>query len=122
MKNPVIKDHFLNPRRMGDIANPTHTAVIHSEICKDILRMTLIIDGEGIVSDIGTSVYGCGYAIAGASIFNEIALGKKAGEIISTAEIFINGIITDVTEHNINCLKLALRAFLEIHDEFRLKD
>jgi NifU-like protein involved in Fe-S cluster formation len=122
MKNPVIKDHFLNPRHMGDIANPTHTAVIHSDVCRDIVRMTVVIDREGVVRDIGTSVYGCGYAIAGASIFNEIASGKKAGDLIVQAENFINDIIADVNEHNRRCLGLALRAFLIIYNEYRRKD
>ncbi len=40
--------------------------------------MTVRIDGNGVVEDIRTQVYGCGYAIAGASFFNEYAYGRSA--------------------------------------------
>jgi hypothetical protein len=79
MKSDLLKDHFLNPRGMGAAADATHHAIAKSEVCNDIVKMTARIRG-GVIEEVRTQVYGCGYAIAGASLFNERASGMDAAD------------------------------------------
>lgn len=101
---------------MGIIEKPTHQTIIKSETCSDVVKMMLIVDDNGIVSDIMSQVYGCGYAIAGTSIFNDIAIGKKATEIHDLAVESINALLPDTPDTNINCMKLAIKAYKKIFD------
>jgi NifU-like protein involved in Fe-S cluster formation len=116
MKNQTIKDHFLNPRHMGIIEKPTHQTIIKSETCSDVVKMMMIIDNNGIVSDIRSQVYGCGYAIAGTSIFNDIAFGKKVTEIHDLAFDSIKDLLPDTPDTNKNCMQLAIKAYKKIFD------
>lgn len=114
MKNTLLKDHFLRPRRMGEVLAPTGRALVKSDTCGDLVRMTVRIGEDGTVEDIRTQVYGCGYAIAGASFFNEYAYGRSASELARASIDSIVGLIGDVPEGSRGCVSLALSAFKKI--------
>jgi NifU-like protein involved in Fe-S cluster formation len=114
MKNPLIKDHFLNPRHMGIIESPTHQAILKSETCSDVVKLMLVVNENGIISDIRAQVYGCGYAIAGTSIFNDIAIGKNISQIQSLALETIKNLLPFTPDTNINCIQLAIKVFNKI--------
>lgn len=99
---------------MGEVDQPTGRALVKSDTCSDLVRMTVRLDGEGVVEDIKTQVYGCGYAIAGASFFNEYAHGRRASELARTAADLFADLIGDVPEGNRGCILLALSAFKKI--------
>ncbi len=119
MKSLLLKDHFFNPRGMGFMDNPTHYAVARSEVCNDVVRVMVRIDDDGILLDVKAQVYGCGYAIAGASIFNSCARGMgmeraaalRAGDLLADAG--------DIPERHVACVGLALKAFQKIYDDYR---
>jgi nitrogen fixation protein NifU and related proteins len=100
---------------MGIIEQPTHQTIIKSETCSDVVKMMVTID-DGIVSDIRTQVYGCGYAIAGTSIFNDIAIGKKISEIYDLAIESIKDLLPDIPDANTNCIQLAIKAYKKLFD------
>jgi len=106
---------------MGVIEQPTHQTIIKSETCSDVIKMMVIIN-DGIVSDIRTQVYGCGYAIAGTSIFNEIAFGKNITEIQDLAMESIKELLPDIPESNTNCIQLAVKAYKKLFEISDKKD
>lgn len=114
MKNPILKEHFLRPRRMGEVDTPTGRALVKSDTCSDLVRMSVRIGGDGTVEDIRTQVYGCGYAIAGASFFNEYAYGRDAAEVARTSAGDIVRMLGEVPEESRPCVTLALSAFRAI--------
>jgi NifU-like protein involved in Fe-S cluster formation len=118
MKNEILKDHFLRPRGMGAAPGATHRAVAKSEVCNDIVRMTARIV-DGVLAEVRTEVYGCGYAIAGASLFNERAQGMSADEAARLDPGAIAGESGAVPGHHGHCVGLAHRAYLKIHEEYR---
>ncbi|RJP25447.1 MAG: iron-sulfur cluster assembly scaffold protein [Deltaproteobacteria bacterium] len=119
VKNSVLRDHFLNPRGMKRLENPVGQAIARSETCSDVIRMTVHIDDEGVVTDIGAEVYGCGYSIAGASLFNETALGRRVDDVILKARERLSVIIEDVPEQNRRCVELPIKAFTTIYEHYR---
>ncbi|TAL36715.1 MAG: hypothetical protein EPN93_07785 [Spirochaetes bacterium] len=118
MKNAILKDHFLRPRGMGAAPDATHRAVAKSEVCNDIVRMTARIE-DGILAEVRTEVYGCGYAIAGASLFNERARGMSADEAARLDPAGIAGGEGAIPGHHEHCVGLAHRAYLKIHADYR---
>jgi NifU-like protein involved in Fe-S cluster formation len=122
LHNPVIKDHFLHPRGMKRISAPTFQAAKKSTICNDVVRVSLIIDESGIVSDIGTEVYGCGYSIAGASILNECARNCNIEQVKNKFETIIQSVSDDVPERNRYCLNLAMEVFTLLYEQYKNKE
>ncbi len=74
--NPKIRDHFTNPRNMGEIDNPTVVGRGGDpDSCGDYIELQLLLEEERIV-DIAARVFGCPYAIATTSVFTELVKGK----------------------------------------------
>ncbi len=76
-----VRDHYLHPRNVGEIENPDGFGEIGNITCGDALRLTFNLDDEGRVSDIRFKTFGCGSAIASASVLTEMCKGKTLDEI-----------------------------------------
>ncbi len=76
-----VRDHYLHPRNVGEIENPDGFGEIGNITCGDALRLTFKLDKDGKVADIRFKTFGCGSAIASASILTELCKGKTLDEI-----------------------------------------
>ena len=76
-----VRDHYLHPRNVGEIENPDGFGEIGNITCGDALRLTFKLDNDGKVEDIKFKTFGCGSAIASASVLTEMCKGKTIEEI-----------------------------------------
>lgn len=76
-----VRDHYLHPRNVGEIEQPDGYGEIGNLTCGDALRLTFKLDEKGRVSDIRFKTFGCGSAIASASVLTEMCKGKTLDEI-----------------------------------------
>lgn len=116
MMNNILKEHFLNPKNMGKIDNPTYQSIAKSDLCNDIVKMMAVIN-NGMIDDIKVEVFGCGYSIAGASLFTEIVSGRDIKNIMDYIDKELDGIIRDIPEKHHTCIKLSKKAFQIIYDD-----
>ncbi len=82
--NDKVKDHFLNPRNVGEIENPDGVGDVGNLRCGDALKLYIKVDksdGEERISDIKFQTFGCASAIAAASAMTEIAKGMTLDEV-----------------------------------------
>jgi NifU-like protein involved in Fe-S cluster formation len=114
MKSKILIDHFLHPRNMGELKDPTHQAMVRSETCSDIVKLMVSINGEGIVRDVKAQVFGCGYAIAAASLFTESVIDETVSNVLEKAEKVLKPFYPTVPEAHKSCLRLSHRAFSKI--------
>ena len=100
--NPKIRDHFTNPRNMGEMDNPTVVGRGGDpDGCGDYIELQLLLEDERIV-DIAARVFGCPYAIATTSIFTELVKGKllsDALEVDAQAVVDALGGLPKVKKH-----------------------
>lgn len=75
-----VKDHFLNPRNVGDIENPDGRGEVGSLACGDALTLTFKLDQEGRVADAKFKTFGCASAIASSSALTEMLKGLTLDE------------------------------------------
>ncbi len=91
-----VKDHFLNPRNVGEIENPDAIGEIGSLACGDALRLTFKLDENKRIADIKFQTFGCASAIASSSALTEIAKGMtlEEAEKISNQDLaeFLGGL------------------------------
>lgn len=76
-----VRDHYLHPRNVGEIDNPDGFGEIGNITCGDALRLTFKLDDNKKVKDIRFKTFGCGSAIASASVLTEMCKGKSIEEI-----------------------------------------
>lgn len=76
-----VRDHYLHPRNVGEIENPDGFGEVGNISCGDALRLTFKLNDKGIVEDIKFKTFGCGSAIASASILTELCKGKTLEEV-----------------------------------------
>lgn len=110
----IITEHFMHPRNVGRIANPTSIGVYQTPSLVKAVFYFLI--EQGIVKDIKYQVAGCPYAIAVASIISEYSKGKNVSELSKIGRKFLENYFVIAKEKE-DCIDLSLKAFLSgIHE------
>ena len=75
-----VKEHFFNPRNVGEIENPDGVGEVGSLACGDALKLTFKLNPNGKISDAKFKTFGCASAIATSSVLTELMKGKTIDE------------------------------------------
>jgi len=75
-----VKEHFLNPRNVGEIENPDGIGDVGSLACGDALKLTFKLGEDNKIADAKFKTFGCASAIASSSALTEMIKGLSIGE------------------------------------------
>jgi NifU-like protein len=75
-----VKEHFLNPRNVGEIEKADGVGEVGSMACGDALKLTFKVDDNGLITNAKFKTFGCASAIASASALTELLIGKTVAE------------------------------------------
>ncbi len=105
-----VMDHFMNPRNVGEMENPSGVGTVGNAKCGDIMRMYLDIDDNQVVREAKFKTFGCGAAVATSSMATELVKGKTVQEALEVTNKAVMEALDGLPPIKIHCSLLAEEA------------
>ena len=127
MYTSIVLDHFQNPRNVGVIEDADGVGKEGSPVCGDMMEYYIKVENGRIV-DIKFRTFGCGAAVASASLGSEMAKGMTLEEAMELTDEQVAEALGGLPEAKLHCSNLAattlhaaIRDYLAKHPEVRLQ-
>ena len=106
----VILDHSRHPRHFGALSGATHVGEGYNPLCGDKVKVYLVLDDSGRITDIKFEGRGCAISQASASLMTDMLSGRSVEE----AEQLMGGFLHLVKGEGTNGLAPDDRERLEV--------
>ena len=115
-----VKDHFYNPRNVGEIKDADGVGTVGNPVCGDVMTIFIKVKDERII-DIKFKTFGCAAAIASSSITTEIVKGKTLDEAMKLTRDDVANELGGLPAVKMHCSSLASDALREAMKDYRGK-
>ena len=127
MYSKEVMKHFLHPKSLGKIKNPSGVGNAGNMICGDVMQLFIKVKedktGKRIISDIKFQTFGCVVAIANSSMVTTMVKGKTIQEALKITKDDVLKRLGKVPPIKIHCSILAIDALDEaIYDYLTKKN
>jgi nitrogen fixation protein NifU and related proteins len=109
MYSEKLLDHFRNPRNVGDLAPPALSVEVSNPICGDILRLSVLFEGDR-VAEVRFKTRGCTASIAAGSALTEWMTGKTRSEVASLRPAMVEELVGGLSAESKHAAVLSVDA------------
>ncbi len=119
-----VMEHFLHPRNMGVIKNPSGIGRVGNPVCGDVMELYIKVKSQkakgknkninnednAIITDVKFKTFGCGAAIASSSMMTEMIKGKTLKEALKVTNSAVADALGGLPPIKRHCSVLAKEA------------
>ncbi len=121
MYNEKVMDHFMHPRNVGEMEDPSGVGQVGNPKCGDIMKMYIKVDDNENISDVSFQTFGCGAAIATSSMATELIKGKSVDEAMQLTNEAVVEALEGLPPVKLHCSVLAQEAVEAAIKDYREK-
>jgi nitrogen fixation NifU-like protein len=122
-----VMDHFMNPRNVGEMKDADGTGTCGNPVCGDLMTFYVKIEPrtddlkKARITEIRFKTFGCGAAIAVASMASEMAKGKTLTEVITMSRDDVAAGLDGLPPVKMHCSNLGVQAIQEAVKDYLAK-
>ena len=113
-----VMDHFMNPRNMGEMENPSGVGTVGNAKCGDIMRIFIKVE-DNVITDVKFKTFGCGAAIATSSKATELVKGLTLDEALKITNKMVMDALGGLPPVKVHCSVLAEEALHAAIQDYR---
>lgn len=121
MYSDKVREHFINPRNVGQIEDADGVGEVGNITCGDIMRIYIKVDENERITDIKFQTFGCAAAIATSSMITEMVKGKTLEEALKVDNNDVAEQLGGLPPMKMHCSNLAADALKAAIDDYRAR-
>ncbi|MCC6573687.1 MAG: Fe-S cluster assembly protein NifU [Planctomycetes bacterium] len=114
-----VRDHFLNPRNVGEIKDATVIGEVGSLARGDALRLYLKLDGSEVIQDAKFQSFGGASAIASSSALTELIKGRHIDDAVRLTSDDISKYLDGLPEAKMHTSVMGMEALEVAYARYR---